>query len=31
MKITVLNTSILTNFGSYKYEPLTTEEAKKTY
>ena len=25
---TILNTSILTNFGTYNYEPLTLEEAK---
>lgn len=28
MKVTILNTSILTNFGSYNYEPLTLEESK---
>jgi len=28
MKVTILNTSILTNFGSYNYEPLTAEQAK---
>ena len=27
--ITILNTSILTQFGSYDYEPLTLEESKK--
>ncbi len=26
--ITILNTSILTSFGSFKYEPLTLEESK---
>jgi hypothetical protein len=26
--VTILNTSILTNFGSYNYEPLTLEESK---
>ena len=26
--ITILNTSILTNYGSFKYEPLTLEESK---
>ena len=26
--ITILNTSILTNFGSFNYEPLTLEESK---
>jgi len=26
--ITILNTSILTNFGSFNYEPLTLEDAK---
>jgi hypothetical protein len=25
---TILNSSILTNFGSYNYEPLTLEESK---
>ena len=25
---TILNTSILTNFGSFNYEPLTLEESK---
>ena len=29
MSVTILNTSILTNFGSYNYEPLTVEESKK--
>jgi hypothetical protein len=28
--ITILNTSILTTYGSYTYEPLTVEEAKAT-
>ena len=28
-KVTILNTSILTAFGSFKYEKLTIEEAKK--
>lgn len=27
--VTILNTSILTNFGSYKYEPLTLTESKE--
>ncbi len=27
-KLTLLNTSILTCFGTYKYEPLTLEEAR---
>ena len=27
--ITILNTSILTSYGSYKYEQVTTEQAKK--
>lgn len=27
-KITILNTSILTNFGKYTYNPLTLEESK---
>jgi len=26
--VTILNTSILTNFGSFSYEPLTLEESK---
>ena len=26
--VTILNTSILTNFGSFHYEPLTLEESK---
>lgn len=26
--VTILNTSILTSFGSYNYEPLTLEESK---
>jgi hypothetical protein len=26
--ITILNTSILTNYGSYSYEPLTLKESK---
>ena len=26
--VTILNTSILTNFGSFNYEPLTLEESK---
>lgn len=26
--VTILNSSILTNFGSYNYEPLTLDEAK---
>lgn len=26
--VTILNTSILTEFGSYNYEPLTLEESK---
>ena len=29
VKTTILNTSILTNFGSYEYKPLTLEEAKE--
>lgn len=28
-KVTILNSSILTNFGSYTYEPLTLSEAKE--
>jgi len=28
MKPTILNTSILTNYGSYTYGPLTLEESK---
>lgn len=28
MKVTILNTSILTSFGSFNYEPLTLEESK---
>ena len=28
MKVTILNTSILTNFGEFIYESVTTEEAK---
>ena len=27
-KLTLLNTSILTNFGTYIYQPLTLEEAR---
>lgn len=27
-KLTLLNTSILTSFGTYTYEPLTLEEAR---
>ena len=27
--ITILNTSILTSYGSYKYEQVTTEQAKQ--
>lgn len=26
--VTILNTSILTNFGSYNYEPINLDEAK---
>ena len=26
--VTILNTSILTNYGSFNYEPLTLEESK---
>jgi len=29
MKITLLNTSILTHYGSYNYEPLTLEQARE--
>lgn len=29
MKPTILNTSILTNYGSYNYEPLTLEQARE--
>jgi hypothetical protein len=28
-KLTLLNTSILTSFGTYTYEPLTLEEARE--
>jgi len=27
-KLTLLNTSILTSFGTYRYQPLTLEEAR---
>ena len=29
MKPTILNTSILTNYGSYNYDPLTLEQARE--
>jgi hypothetical protein len=29
MKITLLNTSILTDYGSYRYEHISLEEAKR--
>ncbi len=29
MKTTILNTSILTSYGSYNYEPLTLEQARE--
>jgi len=29
MKVTILNTSILTTFGTFNYAPITVNEAKK--
>lgn len=29
MKVTILNTSILTSFGSFNYEPISLEQAKE--
>ena len=29
MKVTILNTSILTSYGKFTYEPITVESAKK--